>query len=296
MSAGRAAGRATNRREVAGAFSLLGPATLLMLVMLVAPLAMMARYSFNKFDPTEMMIAAVTPENYLRFFADPFYWSILVVTFRVSVIVTVACLAIGLPMGWRLARTRSRWKSMLVVLVVLPLFIGSIVRTAGWLILFSRGGMLDQVARATIGHGIDLMYSESAVITGIVAINLPYTVLILQSVFEGIDTRLDDAAASMGASPTRAFWRIIFPLALPGVTIAAALCFILSMNAFPTPVLLGGPRFQMMAPLLFFAFSSDNNWPFAAAIAFILMGVTLGLTGLATIAVPRRYRAQQRVK
>jgi putative spermidine/putrescine transport system permease protein len=288
--------RATNRREVAGAISLLGPATLLMLVMLVAPLAIMARYSVNKFDPSLMMIAAVTPANYLRFFADPFYWSILVVTFRVSVIVTAACLLIALPMAWRLARTQSRWKSLMVVFLVLPLFIGSIVRTAGWLILFSRGGMLDQVTRLVGWPGVDLMYTEFAVTVGIIAINLPYTVLILQSVFEGIDTRLDDAAASMGASPTRAFWRIIFPLALPGVIIAAALSFILTMNAFPTPVLLGGPRFQMMSPLLYFAFSSDNNWPFAAAIAFILMGVTHGLTGLATIAVPRRYRTGRHLK
>jgi len=94
----------------------------------------------------------------------------------------------------------------------------------------------------------------------------------------------------MGASPSRAFWRIVFPLALPGVLIAAVLCFILGMNAFATPLLLGGPRFHMMAPLLYWAFATDNNWPFAAAIAFVLMGTTLGLTGLANVAIPRRYR------
>jgi putative spermidine/putrescine transport system permease protein len=135
-----------------------------------------------------------------------------------------------------------------------------------------------------------LMYAESAVIIGIIAINLPFTVLTLQSVFEGIDPRLEEAAASMGAAPSRAFWRVVFPLALPGVAIAAVLCFILCMNAFATPVLLGGPRFQMMAPLLFWAFNSDNNWPFAAAIAFILMGTTLLLTALANRLIPRRYR------
>jgi putative spermidine/putrescine transport system permease protein len=275
-----------------GAAGLLGPATLLMLLMLVAPLLILARYSFNRFDPTEMMIDAVTGENYLRFFADPFYWAVLVKTFRVSVIVTILCLSVGLPMGWRLARTRSGWKSVLVILTVVPLFIGSIVRTAGWMILFSRGGLLDVVARAVGLHGADLMYTEPAVIVGIAAVNLPYTVLILQSVFEGIDTRLDDAAASMGAAPRVAFWRIIFPLALPGVLIAAALCFILAMNTFPTAVLLGGPRFQMMSPLLFYAFGTENNWPFAAAIAFILMAATLGLTGLAHIAIPRRYHVR----
>ena len=152
-------------------------------------------------------------------------------------------------------------------------------------------GMLDTFARLGFGMGpVNLMYAETAVIVGIIAINLPFTVLTLQSVFEGIDPRLEEAAASMGAAPSRAFWRVVFPLALPGITIAAVLCFILCMNAFATPLLLGGPRFHMMAPLLFWAFSSDNNWPFAAASAFILMGTTLGLTGLAGRVVPRRLR------
>jgi putative spermidine/putrescine transport system permease protein len=272
------------RRQASAATALLGPASLLMVLMLIAPLALLARDSFNRFDPTELMIEAVTPENYLRFFADPFYWNVLVTTIRVSVIVTAVCLLFGLPMAWRLARTTSRWKSALVVFMVLPLFIGSTTRTAGWMILFARGGMLDTLT------GLRLMYAESAVIVGIIAINLPFTVLTLQSVFEGIDPRLEEAAASMGAAPSRAFWRVVFPLALPGVAIAAVLCFILCMNAFATPVLLGGPRFQMMAPLLFWAFNSDNNWPFAAAIAFILMGTTLLLTALANRLIPRRYR------
>jgi putative spermidine/putrescine transport system permease protein len=279
------------RRDTRTALTLLGPASLLMLVMLIVPLGFLARYSLNRFDPTEMMIAAATPANYLRFVTDPFYRGVLVTTIRVSVIVTLACLVLGLPMAWRLARTASRWKSVLVVLTVLPLFIGSTIRTAGWMILFARGGMLDIVSSRLFGLGhVDLMYTEAAVIGGIVAINLPFTILTLQSVFEGIDPRLDEAAGAMGASPARAFWRIVFPLALPGVLIAAVLCFILCMNAFATPLLLGGPRFQMMAPLLFWAFSSDNNWPFAAAIAFILMGTTLGLTGLANLVIPRRYR------
>lgn len=272
-------------RGLAEPFTLLGPATLLMLLTLIVPLAMLARDSLNRYDPTELMIAAVTLENYLRFFRDPFYWDVLVTTIRVSVIVTAVCLALGLPMAWRLARTTSRWKSALVVLTVLPLFVGSTTRTAGWMILFAKGGLLDRLV------GLQLMYAESAVIAGIIAINLPFTVLTLQSVFEGIDPRLEEAAASMGAAPSRAFWRVIFPLALPGVTIAAVLCFILCMNAFATPVLLGGPRFQMMAPLLYWAFDNDSNWPFAAAIAFILMGTTLLLTAAASRMIPRRYRA-----
>ncbi len=262
-----------------------------MLLTLVVPLGFMLRDSLNRYDPSEMMIAAVTPENYLRFMTDPFYRGVLYTTIRVSVTVTAACIICGLPMGWRLARATGPWKPALVVLTVLPLFIGSTTRTAGWMILFSRGGMLDVMSRHLFGTAlINLMYTESAVIVGIIAINLPFTVLTLQSVFEGIDPRLEEAASSLGAKPSRAFWRIVFPVALPGVLIAAVLCFILCMNAFATPVLLGGPRFQMMAPLLYWAFSGDNNWPFAAALAFILMATTLGLTGLANVVISRRYQ------
>jgi putative spermidine/putrescine transport system permease protein len=262
-----------------------------MLVMLLGPVILLARFSLNRFDPTQLMIAAVTPANYARFLVDPFYRDVLVTTLRVSLIVTAACLLLGLPLAWRLARTISRWKSVWLLLTILPLFIGAVTRTSGWMILFSRGGVLDVVLQSLGGRGrLDVMYTEGAVIAGIVSINLPFTILILQSVFEGIDPRLEEAAASMGASPHRAFRRVILPLAFPGILIAAVLCFILCMNAFPTPILLGGPRFHMMAPFIYWEFTNNNNWPFSAALAFILTGTTLGLTIFANAVIPRRYR------
>jgi putative spermidine/putrescine transport system permease protein len=279
------------RREVVSAASLLAPATVLVCIMMLAPLVLLARYSLNRYDAIQMMVAALTPQNYVRFFSDPFYLHVMLVTIRVSAVVTVACLALGIPMAWGLARSQSRWKGAYVMLLILPLFIGSVTRTAGWMILFTRGGMLDLVAGALFNApGIDLMYTETAVIFGIISINLPFTILTLQSVFEGIDPRLEEAAARMGAPPGRSCMRVIMPLSMPGIMISGALCFILSMNAFPTPLLLGGPRFQMMAPLLYWEFNTNNNWPFAGALAFILMATTLTLTVLATVAVPRRYR------
>jgi putative spermidine/putrescine transport system permease protein len=283
--------RAEARRNTASAATLVAPATLLSVVMMLAPLAILGRYSLNRFDPAQLMITAFTAENYVRFFSDPYYLGVLWTTLRVTLIVTVVCLLLGLPIAWRLARSTSRWKSAWIVLLILPLFIGSVTRTAGWMILFARGGMIDVVARALFGTGsLDLMFTETAVVFGIISINLPYTILTLQSVFEGIDTRLEEAAASMGAGPVACFRRIIMPLAMPGVLIAGVLCFILSMNAFATPLLLGGPRFQMMGPLLYWEFSNNNNWPFAGVLAFILMATTLALTVLANVAVPHRYR------
>ncbi len=99
------------RKETVSAVSLLTPATALVCVMMLAPLALLARYSLNRFDPTQLMIAAFTPQNYVRFFSDPFYLGVLWTTIRVSLIVTAACLLLGIPMAWRLARSESRWKS-----------------------------------------------------------------------------------------------------------------------------------------------------------------------------------------
>jgi len=283
--------RASRRREAASATFLLGPATIIVCLTMVAPLVLLARYSLNHFDPTQLMVTALTPQNYIRFFADPFYLGVLATTIRVSAVVTAACLVFGVPMGWRLARTESWWKSAYVMAMVLPLFIGATTRTAGWMILFAHGGMLDAATRTLFGiKSLELMNTELAVVIGIVSINLPFTILTLQAVFEGIDPRLEEAAASMGAAPARSFQRVILPLAMPGVLIAAALCFILGMNAFATPLLLGGPRFQMMAPLLYWEFSANNDWPFAGVLAFVLMASTLALTLLANALVPRRFR------
>lgn len=285
--------RAGRRREALSAAALLGPAIFIVCLTMLAPLALLARYTLNRFDPSELMVTALTPQNYIRFFTDPFYLRVLATTLRVSIIVTTACLVLGTPMAWRLARSESRWKSAYVMAMVLPLFIGATTRTAGWMILFAHGGMLDIASRSFFGAtSLELMNTELAVIIGIVSINLPFTILTLQSVFEGIDPRLEEAAASMGAPPARSFRRVVLPLAMPGVLIAGALCFILAMNAFATPLLLGGPRFQMMAPLLYWEFSSRNDWPFAGVLAFVLMASTLGLTLLANALLPRQYRAR----
>lgn len=279
------------RSDATAASIFLGPATFAIVAMLAAPLILLGRYSLNRFSATDLMIETVTPENYIRFFTDPYYLDVMRTTVGVSAAVTVTCLLLGLPLAWRISHLGLRWKQAAMLMVVLPLFIGSTVRTIGWMILFVRGGLIDIAAIRWFGTSVNLMFTPTAVVIGIVSFNLPYVVLTTQSVFEGIDTRFDEAARGLGATPVRAFWRIIWPLALPGVVIAGVLCFIMTMNTYATAVLLGGPRFQMMAPLLYWEFGSNNNWPFAAALAFILMATTLALTIGASLMVPKRYRA-----
>lgn len=277
-------------RQGAAAVTFLAPATLIVLVMLMAPLLLLLRFSLNRYDRTELMIETVTGANYLRFVSDPFYLGVLRTTLIVASVSTILCLLLGVPLAYRLARMQSRWKTVCMLGLVLPLFIGGTVRMVGWMILFAHGGVIDGITRLFTGHGMELMYTSTAVIAGIVSINLPFVVLTIQSTMETIDTRLEEAAGSLGAPPARMFWRIVWPLALPGTATAGILCFILAMNAYATPYLLGGPRFQMMAPLLYWEFSTNNNWPFASAMALLLMTTTLVMTAFANFVIPARYR------
>jgi putative spermidine/putrescine transport system permease protein len=277
--------------SVLSATTLIGPATVFVTAGLLLPLAILLRYSFNTMDPRRIMHDAFSLENYVKFFADPYYTGVLWTTLRVAALCTLVCLVMALPLAYVLARTQTRFKNVLIMLVVLPLFVGNAVRAAGWMTIFGSKGFLNVTLMqlGIINEPLEIMYTESAVVAGIIAVTLPYMVLTLQSVIEGINRNIEEAAFSLGAGPATMFRRVLLPLSLPGILAGTILTFILSMNAYATPVLLGGPKFRMMGPLIYGQFQL-NNWPFGASAAFILMMVTLGLTAAANIMTQRRFR------
>jgi putative spermidine/putrescine transport system permease protein len=277
--------------SVLSATTLVGPATVFVAAGLLLPLAILFRYSLNTMDARRIMHEAFSPANYVKFFADPYYLGVFWTTLRVAALCTLVCLVMALPLAYVLARTQTRFKNVLIMLVVLPLFVGNAVRAAGWMTIFGSKGFLN-VTLMQLGitsEPLEIMYTESAVVAGIIAVNLPYMVLTLQSVIEGINRNVEEAAFSLGAGPATMFRRVLLPLSLPGILAGTILTFILSMNAYATPVLLGGPKFRMMGPLIYGQFQL-NNWPFGAAAAFVLMTATLGLTASANILVQRRFR------
>ena len=274
------------------AAGLLVPATIFVAIGLLVPIAILFRYSLNAFVPGQLMVDALTIDNYVKFFTDPFYLQVLWRTIRVAVACTVFCLIFGFPLAYVLARTQSRFKNLLVMAIVLPLFVGNAVRAAGWMTAFGSRGALNAslMGMGVIDRPLEIMYTENAVLIGIIAVNLPFMVLTLQSVIEGIPRNVEEAAFSLGAGPAAMFRRVLWPLALPGILAGTILTFILAMNAYATPVLLGGPKFQMMGPLVYGQFAQQNNWPFGGAISFILMTATILLTVAANLIVQRRYR------
>jgi putative spermidine/putrescine transport system permease protein len=268
------------------------PAGFLVALLLLAPMVLLFRISLNEYSPTEMMVEATTAANYLHAVGDPYYRSVLLTTLAVATGSTLLALTLGFPAAYWLARMESRWKSFATIVVLFPLLVGNVVRAAGWLALLGNGGAINSalLGLGLIAAPLPLIYNAGAVVAGIVAVVLPYMVLTLAAVIESIPRQVEEAASNLGARSFTVFRRVVLPLALPGVAAGSVLVFVLCMNTYATAVLLGGPRFKMMAPAVYDQFVRGNNWPFGAALAFILLSITLVLTIIGSAALGRRYR------
>ncbi|WP_407147178.1 ABC transporter permease [Bradyrhizobium sp. ORS 86] len=270
------------------------PACLLVLGLLISPMALMFRISLNKFSPTQLMIEAFTFNNYVQAAADPYYQEVILTTLGMALLCTALTLVIAFPAAYWLGRLESRWKSLVVIATLFPLLVGNVVRSAGWMALFTREGLINTVLLKAhaIGEPLTLMYTPKAVVFGIIAVVLPYMILTIAAVIESIPRNLEEAAANLGASAFQQFWRVILPLSAPGVAAGSILVFVLCMNTYATAVLLGGPRFKMMAPAIFDQFVRGNNWPMGATLAFMLLAVTMSFTIFGSIAFARHYRVR----
>ena len=267
------------------------PACLLVLGLLVGPMIVLFRISLNQFSPTQLMIEAFSFDNYVRAAADPYYQEIILTTLGMALLCTALTLVIAFPAAYWLGRLESRWKSLVVIATLFPLLVGNVVRSAGWMALFDREGLINATLRGVhlIGEPLTLMYTPKAVVFGVVAVVLPYMILTIAAVIESIPRDLEDAAANLGASDLKTFWRVVLPLSVPGVAAGSILVFVLCMNTYATAVLLGGPRFKMMAPAIFDQFVRGNNWPMGATLAFMLLAVTMSFTVFGSIAFARHY-------
>lgn len=285
----RSPGRRLDRWKGA---ALAGPALVFVAFGLLLPVALLLRNSLNIYDPAELMISAVSLENYRKFFSDSFYQGVLWRTIRISAISTLICLLAGVPVAYYLTRFASAaTKRVLLIVILVPLLIGNAVRTAAWMLILNDRGVLASILGQFGWQGkLGLMYSATGVTIGLVSVLLPFMIITLNSVFEAIDVNLEDAATSLGAGHLTVLRAVVLPLALPGLLAGSVLCFILSMNAYATPVLIGGPTFNMMAPTVYQQVAKVMNWPFGAALAFILMFVTLTLTVGMSVLVQRSYR------
>lgn len=253
---------------------LIGPAVAFILTILVASLAILLVNSAFHFTGTQVQ-PIPTFEAYHRFFRDPFYANVILQEIRLAVVTTAACLVIGYPTAYAITKIRRPgWVIVAYILIFSPLLTSSIVRAYGWMIVLARGGLVNWVLLQfhLAAAPVRLIFNFTGVTIALVHVLLPFTVFPILSVLLRMDPALREAAADLGANRLQAFLRVTWPLSFPGVYAAAQLTFILAMNAYVTPQLLGGGRVQVL-PLLIFQNISDLNWPLAAVEAIALIAL-----------------------
>ncbi|TDC06924.1 ABC transporter permease [Nonomuraea longispora] len=247
------------------------PAIVIFALLFVAPLFTLVANSFRT------QTGAFTIGNYARFLGDPFYREVLWNTLKVAALTTVGCLLIGYPFALYMRGRSPRVRNWLALLLLSPLLISMVIRAYGWLVVLGPNG---PVAGVLAWFGItppQLLYNDTAVLIGMVHVMLAYMVLPLMGSLDRIDPTLVPAAKGLGASGWTCFWRITLPLSAPGMLAGAMIVFSLTASSFVTPAILGGPKVKLMPYFVYTQATTTLDWPYAAAIGFVLVVVTTGL-------------------
>lgn len=250
------------------------PAVVLLLLVFVYPL--------GGFLPLSLFDPALTGTHYQKVFTVPAYLRILWTTLKISFGVTLTTFALAYPVAYLLATAKPGRAALLLTLVILPFWTSLLVRTYAWMALLGRRGVVNELLiwAGLIDRPLQLIYNTFGVYIGMVHILLPFMILSLYAVMRRIDFTLIRAAQNLGAGPLRAFWRVFFPLSLPGVVAGNILVFIIALGFFVTPALLGGRQDRMIAMLIEDQISTYLNWGFAAALAVTLLTTVFLILGL----------------
>ncbi len=275
-----------------GGSALVVPALVLVAVFLLAPLGLILRYSFDKYDPVKLMLGVFSAGNYVQAVADPYYRKVLLTTAEIAGLSTVIVMVLAFPAAYCISRVESqRLRGWLIILTMLPLLLGNAVRSAAWMVVMGTKGVANSIflGIGLVHEPLKILYTPTAVVIALVSVLLPFAIITLQAVMDSIPASLEEAGQSLGHSPLRTVFEVVLPLSMPGFVAAAAICFALAMNAYATPVLIGGPTMKMMGPVVYEQISKANNWPVGSTLAWILMAVTLALTVLSTRFLSRKH-------
>ena len=267
------AGRARSMWTLAVA-GLVGPAVAFIVLLLVTALAVLLMNSLYHFTGTSVQ-PLITFEAYRRFFTDPFYANVVMQEVRLAALATALCLVIGYPTAYAITKIgRPAWVIAAYILIFSPLLTSTIVRAYGWLIILARGGLVNWALGSLhlTQAPVRLIFNFTGVTVALVHVLLPFAVFPILSVLLRMDPALREAAADLGADRLQTFARVTWPLSFPGLYAGAQLTFVLAMNAYVTPQLLGGGRVQVL-PLLIYQNISDLNWPLASVEAIVLIAL-----------------------
>lgn len=259
---------------------LIGPAALFLLLFFVAPLLILAVYSFLTRGPYGQLVWEFTLQNYVRVI-DPLYLGILWRSFVIAAATTVICLLLGYPFAYYIARLSSpRRRSLLLILVMVPFWTNFLIRTYAWRVILGTDGPLNGflLGIGVIQEPLPLIFNDGAVMVGLVYGYLPFMVLPLYAAIDRIDFSVMEAAHDLYANGRQAFLQVLLPLSMPGVIAGSILVFIPTLGAFVTPDLLGGAKTVMIGNLIQSQFLTARDWPFGSAFSVLLMLAVLAAT------------------
>lgn len=238
-------------------------------LMLVLPMGLIAVYSVME-QGNSIVTFAFTLEHYKKFFTDPDFLLILWRSLLIAIKTTVICLFLGYPIAYFIARSKEKTQNLLILCITIPMWINMLVRTYAWIGLLSEGGFIQKLL-SFIGLGnTELLYTEGAVLLGMVYNFLPFMILQIQTSLSKMDYSLLEASADLGANPAMAFLRVTLPLSLPGVINGITLVFLPAVSSFFIPKLLGGGQYFLIGNMIENQFITVGEWNFGSAISMVM--------------------------
>jgi putative spermidine/putrescine transport system permease protein len=271
-------------------WALLTPNLLWLALLMAGPLVLLGIISLHRYQSGRGIIETYDLDNYTRFIGDPFYREVLWNTLLLGAYVSLLSLVLAFPIAYALSRSRGLARTLLYFCVLLPLLTSAVVRTFGWMILLGNNGFINRmlISLGLTDDPVRLMYSMPGVVVALTEVLMPFMVLALDAALLNIAPQIYEAARNLGAGRARIFFRITLPLSMPGVVSGIVLVFTLAISAFVTPNLIGGPKIKVMPTMIYQQALFLLNWPFGAAIAFVMLFAMLALLVAAMKLTDRR--------
>lgn len=252
-------------------YLLMLPGILFLTVFMIIPIVLTIGTTFTDGS-------GITLDGYLTFLKDRYFLDILFTTLRVSLLTTLICIILGFPAAYYISKLGGRMKAVLLLLTIFPLLTSSVVRSFSWMIIIGRNGLLNKMllGMGIIHEPLDILYTPTAIIIGLVHLFLPLIIVSLVGVMENIQHDLLEAAESLGASKATVFLKVVLPLCVPGLVIGSILVFVGSFTAYTTPALLGGKQ-RVISTFLYQNAITLNDWQVASIVATIMIVITFAV-------------------
>lgn len=257
---------------------LVKPYVLWSFLLIALPLVLIVLYSITTGD-NSLLTIHLTLDNFKKI-SDPVYLSVFMKSLEMGLITTVICLVLAYPMAFFISKFNEEAQSILILLVTIPMWINTLLRTYAWISLLSDNGIVNSLLKAIGLNPVNMMYTNFSVLMGLICDLLPFMVIPIHTSLAKMDYSLVEAASDLGAGKIKTFTKVILKLSLPGVINGVTMVFLLSISSFVIPVLLGGHQFVLIGNLIENQFISVGDWNFGSAISVLLAIIILTMMGV----------------